>query len=108
MLQRFAFRRAQPMFGSASVYSIDNNNMGFSTMIRALRNMYLESNLPEKELPDLAALPPRSTLYNLSTLTDSITKNRLLSTRKHMNQDPRAASFTIHDDFPWKGPQYVS
>ena len=81
--------------------------MVFSTVLHALRNMYLEPDLPEKQLPDQADVPPKSTLYNFSTLADSVRNNRRLTTRKHMLQDPRATSSNIHEYIPWKGPQYV-
>jgi hypothetical protein len=63
--------------------------------------------MPE-EIPDLANSPPRSTLYNLSTLADSVRHNRLLGAKKHLLQDPRVASPTVREDIPWKGPRYVS
>ncbi|KAI5274782.1 hypothetical protein E4T47_02227 [Aureobasidium subglaciale] len=79
--------------------------MVLSNVLHALRNRRPWLEPAEVASPVLPNSPSKSTTSNMSTLTNSIRRNRLMTTKKHTLHDPRTPFPPLLDDVVWNGPQ---
>ncbi|KAI5204072.1 hypothetical protein E4T38_04831 [Aureobasidium subglaciale] len=80
--------------------------MVLSNVFHALHNRRPWLEAPEVASPVLPNSPSKSTTSNMPTLTNSIRRSRLMTTKKHTLHDPRTPFPTFLDDVVWNGPHF--